>query len=708
MTATNFRLITLVYRWLLSLAVLSLSMGAVAADQALANAIKAIDVSAQTGDKVLVKFSLADKAPVPASFTVNNPPRIALDFPNTTNGTGKTNFNISAGGALRSVNVVEVSGRTRVVLNMERAATYETRVEGNVLMLTLATAGSETAGSSNVTTQFAAAPAASSGAPASVKGIDVRRGKNGEGKILVDLPSNATGIDIRQQGRNLVVDFARIGLPKELQKRLDVSDFGTPVQKVDAFTQGGNARMVIEPKGTWEYSAYQTDSQFVVEIKQLVEDPTKLTQGSKFGYRGDKLSLNFQNVEVRTVLQVIAEFTGMNIITSDTVSGNLTLRLKDVPWDQALDIILQAKGLDQRKNGNVVWIAPRDELAFKEKQELEARQQVAELEPLRTEVFQVRYHDATKLQVLLSSGAGPDRMLSKRGSAVIDARSNMLFIQDIPSKLEEIRAILTKIDVPTRQVLIEARIVSAGENFSKELGARFGIQGQNIKNGTKTAFAGDVATSASLAGGAAVGGTGGLNWSFPNTGGSTGNGMFGVSVLNPSQGVMVNLELSAMEADGRGKVLSSPRIVTGDQQKAVIEAGTQIPYRSSSALSGTTTTFKDAVLSLGVTPRITPDGRVLMELEIKKDAPDWARAVDGEPPIDKKLVKTNVLVANGETAILGGVYEQNDQVVVTKVPFLGDLPLIGGLFRHSTKVDDRVELVVFITPKVLDESMSIR
>lgn len=705
MTANNIRLISIVNRWLLSVALLVAATCAAAADPSAANAIKSIDVSAQTGDKMIVKFTLAEKATVPASFTVNNPPRIALDFPNTGNATGKNSFAVGGGGVLRSVNVVEVSGRTRVVLNMDRASSYETRVDGNTLLLTMAPAG-DTAASSNVTTQFAA-PAPSSGG-GMVKAIDFRRGKNGEGKILVDLPTNAAGIDIRQQGRNLVVDFAKLGLPKDLEKRLDVSDFGTPVQKIDAFVQNGNSRMVIEPKGTWEYSAYQTDNQFVVEIKQLIEDPTKLTQGSKFGYRGDKLSLNFQNVEVRTVLQVIAEFTGMNIITSDTVSGNLTLRLKDVPWDQALDIILQAKGLDQRKNGNVVWIAPREELAVKEKLELESKQQIAELEPLRTETFQLRYHSATAFKEILTSGSDTQRILSKRGSAVIDQRSNILFIQDIPAKLEEIRAIIAKIDVPTKQVLIEARIVSAGENFSKELGAKFGIQGQNIKNGTKTGFAGDITTSSALAGGSAVGGTNGLNWSFPTSGGSSGNGMFGVSVLNPSQGIMVNLELSAMEADGRGKVLSSPRIVTGDQQKATIEAGTQIPYRSSSALTGTTTTFKDAVLSLAVTPRITPDGRVLMELEIKKDQPDWARAVGGEPPIDKKLVKTNVLVANGETAILGGVYEQNDQTVMTKVPLLGDLPIIGNLFRHSTKVDDRTELVVFITPKVLDESMTVR
>ena len=707
MTMNKYKFANVVVRWFLSCFLLGVALPSLAADPG-ANSITAIDVSAQTGDKMMLKFTLSDKASVPASFTVNNPPRIALDFPNTSNATGKNSIPVGGSSTLRSVNVVEASGRTRVVLNMDKVSTYETRIDGNTLFLSLSTPSGNAVTSSNVSTQFAAAPIAPA-AGSAIKNIDFRRGKNGEGKIVVDLPSNATGIDIRQQGRSLVVDFAKIGLSKELERRMDVSDFGTPVQKIDASVQSGNARMVIEPKGIWEYSAYQTDNQFVVEVKQIVEDPTKLTQGSKFGYRGDKLSLNFQNVEVRTVLQVIAEFTGMNIITSDTVNGSLTLRLKDVPWDQALDIILQAKGLDQRKNGNVVWIAPRDELALKEKLELESKQFISELEPLRTETFQLRYHNAEAIQKILAEGGSNQRLLSRRGSAVIDSRSNILFIQDVPSRLEEIRSILAKIDVPTKQVLIEARIVSAGENFSRELGSKFGIQGQNIKNSTKTGVAGTVDKSAELAGGTAVGGTDGLNWSFPTTGAAAGlgSGMLGISVLNPSQGVMVNLELSAMESDGKGKILSSPRIVTGDQQKAMIEAGVQVPYRSVSS-NGTNVQFKDAVLSLAVTPRITPDGRVLMELEIKKDEPDWSRAVAGEPPIDKKLVKTNVLVANGETAILGGVYEQNDKSVITKVPLLGDLPIIGNLFKHTQKLNDRTELVVFITPKVLDDTMAIR
>lgn len=707
MTMNKYKFANVVVRWFLSCVLLGVALPSLAADSGV-NSITAIDVSAQTGDKMMLKFTLSDKASVPASFTVNNPPRIALDFPNTSNATGKNSIPVGGSSTLRSVNVVEASGRTRVVLNMDKVSTYETRIDGNTLFVSLSTPSGSAVTSSNVSTQFAAAPAAPA-AGSAIKNIDFRRGKNGEGKIVVDLPSNTTGIDIRQQGRNLVVDFAKIGLSKELERRLDVSDFGTPVQKIDASVQSGNARMVIEPKGIWEYSAYQTDNQFVVEVKQIVEDPTKLTQGSKFGYRGDKLSLNFQNVEVRTVLQVIAEFTGMNIITSDTVNGSLTLRLKDVPWDQALDIILQAKGLDQRKNGNVVWIAPRDELALKEKLELESKQFISELEPLRTETFQLRYHNAEAIQKILAEGGSNQRLLSRRGSAVIDSRSNILFIQDVPSRLEEIRSILAKIDVPTKQVLIEARIVSAGENFSRELGSKFGIQGQNIKNSTKTGVAGTVDKSAELAGGTAVGGTDGLNWSFPTSGAAAGlgSGMLGISVLNPSQGVMVNLELSAMESDGKGKILSSPRIVTGDQQKAMIESGVQVPYRSVSS-NGTNVQFKDAVLSLAVTPRITPDGRVLMELEIKKDEPDWARAVAGEPPIDKKLVKTNVLVANGETAILGGVYEQNDKSVITKVPLLGDLPIIGNLFKHTQKLNDRTELVVFITPKVLDDTMAIR
>ncbi|MEW9897163.1 type IV pilus secretin PilQ [Chitinivorax sp. PXF-14] len=694
-------------RVLLGLALLFHVAAALAAD-AVTNSIRAIDVSSQVGDKLVLKFTMQNPAAAPASFAVNTPPRIALDFPGTTNEMGKSTLNINS-GLLRSVNVVEVTGRTRVVLNLDKSANYETRVDGNQLYLTLSNtvAGNQSA---NVTTQFA--PAQKPTTPVitanSVRGIDFRRGKDGEGKIVVDMRNANAGIDIRQQGKNLIVELVNIKLPRELERRLDVTDFGTPVQRVDAFAQGSNVKLVIEPKGLWEYSAYQTDTQFVVDVKTVVEDPTKLVQGGKQGYKGDKLSLNFQNVEVRTVLQVIAEFTGLNIITSDTVTGNLTLRLKDVPWDQALDIILQSRGLDQRKNGNVVWIAPRDELAAKEKAELEAKQKVNELEPLRTETFQLKYHNAEAFQKILSDDK--QKLLSARGSAVIDTRTNTLFISDIPTRLEEIRTLVNKVDVAAKQVVIEARIVIASDAFSRDLGVKLGLQGQNIKNSTKTGFSGSASGATSLASGTAVGSLGSSDFNVNLPSAATTNGSLGVAVLNAARGVLLNLELQAMETDGRGKVVSSPRVVTGDRQKAKIEQGTEVPYRVTTCNGGTctqTVQFKNAALSLEVTPRITPDGKISMDLAVTKDQVDKVAGFD-DFVINNKRVNTTVLVGNGDTAIIGGIYEQDLQSIESKVPFLGDVPILGHLFKSNSKSDKKTELLIFITPKVLDENLSLR
>ncbi|WP_137936882.1 type IV pilus secretin PilQ [Chitinivorax sp. B] len=708
MIRSNRRWIACVARALIGLTLLTKVGGAIAADL-VANAIKSIDVSQQVGDKVVVKFTMDAAATAPASFAVNSPPRIALDFPNTSNRIGKNNVDVGA-GVLRSVNVVEVTGRTRVVLNLDKAANYETRTEGNQLYLTL----SNVAGgnqSVNVSTQFSsstASSAASTAGPNTIQKIDFRRGREGEGKVVVDLRSGNAGIDIRQQGKSLIVELLKVKLPRELERRLDVTDFGTPVQRIDALSQGGNTKLVIEPKGLWEYSAYQTDNQFVVDVKPVVEDPTRLTQGSKLGYKGDKLSLNFQNVEVRTVLQVIAEFTGLNIITSDTVKGDLTLRLKDVPWDQALEIILQSRGLDQRKNGNVVWIAPRDELAAKEKAELTAKQELSELEPLRTETFQLKYHNAEAFQKILQDDK--QKLLSKRGSAVIDTRTNTLFIQDIPSRLEELRVLINKVDVAARQVLIEARIVVADDNFGRELGVKLGLQGQNIKNSTKTGISGNSSSATNLANNGTIPSAGDTMVNLPLASTTTAGGTLGVAVLNAARGILLNLELQAMETDKKGKVVSSPRVVTGDRQKAKIEQGTEIPYRTVTSTNNVTTTtivFKNAALSLEVTPRITPDGKISMDLEIKKDQVGSVAGFD-DFVINNKRVFTTVLVGNGDTAIIGGIYEQDAEDTQSKVPFLSDIPILGNLFKSTKKKDNKSELLIFITPKILDETLSLR
>lgn len=663
------------------------------------NSIESIDYATSQGGKIMLKLGMKQALQTtPAGFTISNPPRIALDFPNTSNGLGKSTLNIGE-DPLRSLNVVQAGARTRLVLNLNKPVQYETRIEDKYLFVTLQGAESA-ASSSNVTARFAEAKPAAT-AKHGVQDIDFRRGKNGEGRVVITLSDTTTGIDIRQQGKNIVVDFINAGLPANLQRRLDVLDFGTPVQTVDAYSQGNNARLVIEPKGLWEHSAYQTDNQFIVEVKPVIEDPNKIAQGSKPKYSGDKLSLNFQNVEVRSVLQVIADFTGLNIITSDTVTGNLTLRLKDVPWDQALDIILQSKGLAMRKSGNVILIAPSDELATKEKLALEAKQQIEELEPLYTETFALKYQKAQNFLNVFNDAK--QRILSKRGSAVVDPRTNTLFIQDTPAKLEELRRLIQQVDVPLKQVMIESRIVIADDKFSRALGARFGVQSPGRASNLQTGTSGNLTSSSGIAGGTAPSGGGDLNVNLPVNGAT---GTFALTLLRLGTGTLVNLELSALEADKRGKVISSPRVITADKQKASIEQGTEIPYQQATSSGATSVSFKSATLSLAVTPQITPDDKIIMDLEVKKDTVGQVFA--GVPSIDTRKVITQILVDNGETAVLGGIYEQTERNDVDKVPGFGDLPLLGGLFRNTTKQDDKTELLIFITPKILKESASIR
>lgn len=676
------------------------------------NTIDAVDYSVQPNGKIVVRLGM--KAPLtaqPAGFVINNPARISLDFAETGNGLGKSSININE-GVLRSINVAQAGSRTRVVMNLTRPVAYETSTDGRNLLVTLQPGAASTTSTTNVTPRFAEAQVTNQ--KHSVRDIDFRRGASGEGRVVVDLSDTTTGINIRQQGKTIVVDLLDATLPRNLERRLDVLDFGTPVQTVDAFTQGGNVRIVIEPKGLWEHSAYQTDRQFFIDVKPIAEDPNKLVQGARPGYAGEKLSLNFQNVEVRSVLQVIADFTGLNIITSDSVSGNLTLRLKDVPWDQALDIILQSKGLSMRKTGNVILIAPTDELATKEKLELEARQQISDLEPIRTESFQLKYQKAEAFQKILSDEK--QKILSKRGSAVIDSRTNTLFIQDIPSKLDEIRRLIAQIDVAVRQVMIEARIVLADDTFSRQLGVRFGNQSAHTSGSLAIGTTGTLDTfppvpinptgtpsSFGLSTGVRPAGGQNLNVNLPVAGAA---GSIALTLLNLGSGNLINLELSALEADGRGKVISSPRVITADQKKAVIEQGTEIPYLQASSSGATSVAFKPAVLSLSVTPQITPDDKIIMDLEVKKDAVGQIFA--GIPSIDTRKVLTQVLVGNGETAVLGGIYEQTIREDVDKVPFFGDLPLVGNLFRNTNKQDDKTELLIFITPRIIKESLSIR
>jgi type IV pilus assembly protein PilQ len=666
------------------------------------NAIQGITAQGMPGGKVVIKFTLKQKlANPPGTFSVNTPPRIALDFADTANAMGKNSVEMRE-GELRNVNIVQAGNRTRVVMSLNRAVPYETKIEGNTLLLTLQGGENVAAGGETATRFSEPTPTASAH---SIRDVDFRRGQNAEGRVVIDLSDATTGIDIRRQGRNLVIEFVNASLAKNLERRLDVRDFGTPVKFVEARSFGTNVRVNIEPDGQWEHSAYQTDKQFIVEVKRLVEDPNKLVQGTQPGYAGEKLSLNFQNVEIRSVLQVIADFTGLNIIASDSVQGNITLRLKDVPWDQALDIILQSKGLSKRKNGNVVLIAPTDEVNTKEKLALEANQQISELEQLQTESFQLSYQKAEDLKKLLSDEK--QRILSKRGSAVFDGRTNTLFVQDTGSRLDELRKLIAKIDVPVRQVMIEARIVIADDKWSKQLGFRFGGRGGYNRGNNNLGVASTLDPSASISTGntsptAAVDIP---NVSVPIAGASPA-GSIAFTLLNIGSGNLIGFELQALEADKRGKIVSSPRVITADKQKAVIEQGTEIPYLTSAANGGTTVNFKSAVLSLAVTPQITPDGRVIMDLEVKKDA--VGQVFSGIPSIDTKKVLTQILVDDGETAVLGGIYEQTSRVDTEKVPFFGDIPFVGRLFKHDSRVDDKIELLIFITPKIIKDTVTAR
>ncbi len=681
------------------------------------NAIERVD-AIQTSTGVVVSIEMKNApAGIPASFSVANPARVALDMPSTVNGLGKNMVELNQGD-VRSVNVVQSAGRSRVVLNLKRPLTHAVSIDGKRVLVALGGAadtstfrappGAATTAmaqaSPSATAPATAGPSAFTGSR-TLRGIDFRRGAESEGRVVVDLSDPNTNVDIRQQGNSVIVDFQNTTLPDTLKRRLDVSDFATPVAQVTASQQGNNARLVVEPRGVWEHNAYQSDTRFVLEVRPVREDPTRLFQGTRQGYQGERLSLNFQNVDVRSLLQVIADFTNLNIITSDSVGGTITLRLKDVPWDQALDIILQSKGLDMRKNGNVVLVAPRDEIAAKEKLELEARNQIADLEPLRSEAFVVNYQKAEDVRKLLSDDK--QRLISKRGSVAVDPRTNQIFVQDTTARLEDVRRLLQRIDIPVPQVLIEARIVEADDRFSRNLGVRFGygrvtnevaVGGSNSLPSLPGATGGTVGT-----GGVSVINSNNVNLPAAGIGGFN-PGSFNLTLFNSSLTRLINLELNALEADGRGKIISSPRVVTADKVKATIEQGTEIPYQQATSSGATSVAFRKAVLKLEVTPQITPEGAIFLDVKVNKDS----RGVEttAGPAIDTKNVQTQVLVENGGTVVLGGIYEQQDRTTVTKIPFFGDLPVVGNLFKNTASINDRTELIIFITPRVISERVN--
>lgn len=672
------------------------------------NTIEKVE-QASAGESTVVTVTLKNApAQKPVEFSTQQPARIAIDFFGATFAQGRANYQYG-GKLLRSANVVQIGDRTRVVLDLSRQTQYKSEVRGNQYVLTLEAA--PVAAAVSAPTFSAPTPAAGAERPA-VRNVDFRRGEDLAGRVVVDLSTANSAINIAQQGQNLVVDFVGATLPQSLRRRYDVSDFGTPVQAMRATDNGTGARLIIEPRGNWQYSSYQTDTQFVVEVRPTKEDPNKLISGP--GYRGERLSLNFQNIDVRSLLQVFADFTNLNIVTSDSVTGTLSLRLKDVPWDQALQIVLDSKGLASRRNGNVLWVAPRGELATKEKAELESQQQVTELEPLRSQVFRLNYQSAGDVRNMLlgtgaaggaggaAGGAATSRILSKRGSLTADTRTNQLFVSDIPSKLEEVQAFLQKIDIPVRQVMIEARIVEADDTFSRNLGAKLGFA-------SKTNGAGYGNTYTNVVSPVTQGGT----WdnspalSFPANGINGVNAAsVAVSLFNAGAGRFLALELSALEADGRGKIVSSPRVVTADNIKALIEQGTEIPYQQATSSGATSVSFKKANLKLEVTPKITPDGNIFLDVDVNKDSVG-IQTTNGFA-IDTKHVQTQVLVENGGTVVIGGIYTQNERTDINKVPLLGDIPVLGNLFKSTNKINNRTELLVFLTPRVLSDQLSLK
>jgi type IV pilus assembly protein PilQ len=685
--------------------------------QAFSNRIEGLEVAEQ-GGTLYVRLTMSEAlASPPPSFSVANPARIAFDFAATANGLGR-NVQAIDQGDLRSANIVQVGDRTRLVLNLTRVGPYEARVQGRDLIIALSPAVSRAAQSSVVneaTANFADPRTAAATGGLAVRDINFRRGAAGEGRVVIDLSSPEAGIDIRQQGGNLVIDFLQAALPEHLRRRSDVTDFATPVTSMNAQQVGDRVRLTVVPNGLWEHNAYQSDNRFVLEVKRVAEDPTKLG-GGRADYKGEKLSLNFQNVDVRSVLQVIADFTDFNIITSDSVQGNLTLRLKDVPWDQALDIILQAKGLDMRKNGNVIWIAPGDELAAREKLQLEAKAQISDLEPLQTESFQINYHKAKEIFDFLKSK--DQTMLSKRGTVVVDERSNKVFVTDVSSRLQALRRLVQEIDVAPRQVLIEARIVEANKTFARDLGVRLGVggafgpivgyteDGAPVRRSTIGGGLGSTRTMAGQVAGVADANPGGLNLNLPS--GASNPGLLSMVLWNNNATRFLNLELSALEVDGRGRVISSPRVLTANQVEASIEQGTEIPYQEATSSGATSVSFKKAVLSLKVKPQITPDGRLQLSIEVNKDRPLYENALLNVPPIETKNVKSEVLIENGGTVVIGGIYEEEESTSVSQVPILGDLPVVGNLFKSRSTDSVRKELLVFITPRIVSDALTLR
>lgn len=669
-----------------------------AAPALLAANLNALDVAALPGDRVELKLAFDEPVNKPHGYTLEQPARIALDLPGVSNKLGVKNRELGVGNA-RSVTVVEAQGRTRLIVNLTTLVPYSTRIEGSNLFVVLGESSAPVAVSNSAVAGPVATPAPSKPLLTSkaINNIDFRRGEDGAGNVIITLSDPSISSNIEEQSGKIHVSFAKTQLPEALRVRLDVQDFATPVKFVDATTQGGGAAIAIEPTGRYDYLAYQTDDKLTISIKPLTEDEAQKRKAERFAYSGEKLSLNFQDIDVRSVLQLIADFTDLNLVASDTVQGNITLRLQNVPWDQALDLVLKTKGLDKRQVGNVLLVAPADEIAARERQELESQRQIAELAPLRREVVQVNYAKAADIAKLFQSVTNTEGQVDERGSIAVDDRTNNIIAYQTQDRLDELRRIVAQLDIPVRQVMIEARIVEANVDYDKSLGVRWGGT-QIFANGRGAVYGSDDFGDE----GGDAGEDSNGNYPFVDLGVT--NRTAGIGIGYVTDNLILDLELSAMEKSGNGEIVSQPKVVTSDKETAKILKGSEIPYQEASSSGATSTSFKEAVLSLEVTPQITPDNRIIMEVKVTKDAPDFANALNDVPPINKNEVNAKVLVNDGETIVIGGVFSNTQSRSVDKVPLLGDLPFLGRLFRRDTVTEEKSELLVFLTPRIVNNN----
>ena len=697
------------------LAAALVTQGARAAD-APGNTLQSIDVQTLGGKQVQLTLHLSGPAPEPMSFTIDKPARISLDLPGTTLALAARRIDVAAAG-VDTVLAAEANGRARVVLNLERPQPYQTRVVGNDIIVTVG------AGAAESTAAAVPAAAAAAAVNREIRSIDFRRGDGGVGRLIVKLSDPRTPINLSQQGSQIIISFADTGLPKRLARRYDTQDFGTPVAGFDAMRVSNDARLVLSATGEFQQLAYQSDDEYVVEVQPVTAKAAAASADDKHVYTGDKLSLNFQDIDTRAVLQLLADASGQNIVVSDTVKGSVTLRLQSVPWDQALDIVLRTKGLDKRRDGNVIIVAPSDELASREKADLASKKDIQELAPLHTEYLQVNYAKAADFAALLKGAANANSVLSARGSVAVDERTNTLLLVDTSEGLDAIRKMVTTLDIPVRQVLIESRLVIVNDDFERELGVRAGYTGIHSNGNNGLFMTSGTASSTDTGLGSALdnlASTGTVNPVKVPTGDAAASRYnVNMPVVNPAGSLaflllgsdyIVDLELSAAQAEGRGEVVSSPRVITANQKEAYIEQGTEIPYQEAASSGATTVTFKKAVLSLKVTPLITPDNRIILDLFVTKDSVGQVVVTSGGanvPSIDTRKLGTRVMVGDGQTVVLGGILETDRRELEKKVPFLGDIPVLGHLFKHTTKTNKKNELLIFVTPKILREGVKV-